>query len=180
LIDVIEELGHEIPPSARRSEWNVSGPTIIPSDDERWKEAQRQHHYEFYHSDEIAMRMLSVRPTTLTGAVALLEYATDHIDQGYLWPDDLSSIDEKHGDGREHERLGSTPEPQSSCFDRTADYLARHSARWLASAAPAISALPLRSNLANQEDEMKTAADQRALINCLRGWMIRPVFQGHL
>ena len=52
LIDVIEELGHEIPASAPRSEWNVSGPRIIPSDDDRWKAAQRQHHYEFYHSDE--------------------------------------------------------------------------------------------------------------------------------
>jgi hypothetical protein len=104
LLDVLEELGQEIPASARRSEWDVSGLTIIPSDDERWKKAQRQHRYEFYHSDEIAMRMLSVRPTTLEGAVALLEYATHHLDQGYLWPDDLSSVDEKRGDGQEHER----------------------------------------------------------------------------
>jgi hypothetical protein len=40
--------------------------------------------------------MLSVKPTTLAGAAALLNYAADHVAAGYLWPDGLSEVDDEN------------------------------------------------------------------------------------
>jgi hypothetical protein len=37
--------------------------------------------------------MLTVRPTTFAGAAALLRYAHEHVEDGYLWPDDLGDLE---------------------------------------------------------------------------------------
>jgi hypothetical protein len=42
--------------------------------------------------------LLSVQPTTLAGALAMLKYATDHIDAGYTWPDSLGELKDDEDD----------------------------------------------------------------------------------
>ena len=73
--------------------------TIVPSGDPRWIDITRRYYEESRRSDQIALQMLSVQPATLAGAAALLNYAADHVEAGYLWPDDLSEVDENSVDG---------------------------------------------------------------------------------
>jgi hypothetical protein len=64
----------------------------------RWINITRKYYEESVRSDEIALQMLSVQPTTLAGALAMLKYATDHIDAGYTWPDSLGELKDDEDD----------------------------------------------------------------------------------
>jgi hypothetical protein len=95
---VVSGLEESLPDDAQKSNFDGGELTIVPSDDPRWIDVTRRYHEEFERSDQIALQMLSVKPTTLAGAAALLNYAADHVAAGYLWPDDLSEVDDENSE----------------------------------------------------------------------------------
>jgi hypothetical protein len=107
LIKVVSDLEESLPRDAQKSNFFGQDLTIVASDDPRWIDITCRYYEESGRSDQIALQMLSVEPTTLAGAVALLNYAADHIAAGCLWPDDLSEVDDENCE-----------EGSSSAFDR--------------------------------------------------------------
>jgi hypothetical protein len=99
IIDRVSELEQALPDEKQKSDFRGWRLTIVPTDDQRWIDITRRYYEEARRSDEIALQMLSVSPTTLSGAAAMLKYAADHVDEGYLWPDDLGEIDEGDQEG---------------------------------------------------------------------------------
>lgn len=98
IIDVVSNLEETLPNDAQQSSFTGEGLMIVATDDPRWIDITRRYSEESHRSDEFALQMLSVRPETLAGAIALLNYATAHIDAGYIWPDSLGEINDDDDD----------------------------------------------------------------------------------
>jgi hypothetical protein len=96
LIDVASDLEETLPDDVQKSDFYGRVLTIVPSDDPRWIDITRRYYEENVKSDQIALQMLSAEPTTLAGAAALLKYAADHVAAGYIWPTDLSEVDDEN------------------------------------------------------------------------------------
>jgi hypothetical protein len=94
IIDHVSELEQCLPEEKQKSDFYCFELNIVPSDDPRWIDITRQYYEGFRKSDDIALQMLTTAPTTLAGVSALLKYATDHVDAGYLWPDKLGGIED--------------------------------------------------------------------------------------
>ena len=60
---------------------------IVETDDPRWTAANIRYNDCVIKTDAVAIEMLNVKPTTLAGLRAMLEYAAEHVAQGNLWPD---------------------------------------------------------------------------------------------
>jgi hypothetical protein len=94
IIDIVSDLEYALPDDAQKSNFSGWRLTIVPTDDPRWIDITRRYYEGSRRSDEIALQMLSVSPTTLAGVAAMLSYAAQHVDEGLLWPDDLGEIEE--------------------------------------------------------------------------------------
>ncbi|WP_029587544.1 hypothetical protein [Bradyrhizobium sp. URHD0069] len=73
---------------------------IVKTDDPRWIAYTKEWVELSQKTDEIAGELVSVDNLSLAGAAALLAYAIEHAEAGYLWPDSLqdASDDAESGD----------------------------------------------------------------------------------
>jgi len=85
IVSAVGDLEESLPKEAQQSDFFGGELTIVPSDDPRWIDITRRYFEAFRRSDEIALQILSVEPTTLVGASALL--TAEHVEAGCLWPD---------------------------------------------------------------------------------------------
>lgn len=100
IIHRVGELEEELPQEKRESNFFAWKLTIVPTDDPRWIDITHRYYEESERSDNIAVQLVSISPTTLAGVAALMEYAADHVEAGYMWPDDLADEEEDSREGR--------------------------------------------------------------------------------
>jgi len=84
-----------LPREKRKSSVNAFEETIVPTDDPRWIETERTVMRSFEAETDAACVLVSVRPTTIAGVLALLQYVNAADTDGETWPRDLQSDDGK-------------------------------------------------------------------------------------
>jgi hypothetical protein len=82
-----------LPRSTRNSRVDASGEQIFATDDPRWIEGERAVMRSFDVEADAACALVSVRPTTIAGVLALLQYANTADTDGEAWPRQLQSDD---------------------------------------------------------------------------------------
>jgi hypothetical protein len=87
------DLEQELPRDLRRSHADVWEEKIVETDDPRWIECERDVIRTMYLESDAACELVGVRPTTMKGVMALLEYALVTDTDGAAWPTDLESDD---------------------------------------------------------------------------------------
>ncbi|SHH62758.1 hypothetical protein [Bradyrhizobium erythrophlei] len=92
-LDVHSALDHELPADKCRSRATAFGETLVATDDPRWIESERDVMRSFDAETDAACALVSVRPTTIAGVLALLQYANAADTDGEAWPRDLQSDD---------------------------------------------------------------------------------------
>jgi hypothetical protein len=92
-IDVHCELEGELPKDKRQSNIDAWEEKIVATDDPRWIDSERSVNRAWDAEEDAAVAILHVRPTTLAGVIALLEYANEADTDGETWPVDLDSED---------------------------------------------------------------------------------------
>ena len=95
--DVLSRLERELQKDRRRSSVSVGDTGITDSDDPRWIEAEQDQARLACAEIDAAILLISVPPTTLEGALALLRHAIEHEELGREWPDGLCDEDRKYG-----------------------------------------------------------------------------------
>jgi hypothetical protein len=88
-VDVHCDLEKSLPQDRRKTFFCAWSQEIIPTDDPRWIAAQQREWGAFKAGDDAACGLLEIRPTTLPGIAALLQYAFDFVARGREWPDRL-------------------------------------------------------------------------------------------
>jgi hypothetical protein len=91
-------LEEELPEERRRSHFYCGGgeyDRLVKTDDPRWIETAREVIHTSLASDEAALALLTVTPTTRAGILALLQHAVSHDTDGQAWPVDLEGEDGK-------------------------------------------------------------------------------------
>jgi hypothetical protein len=77
--------------------------TEVSTDDPRWTAACHRFNDTFSKSDEIALAMLDTPITSVEGLAALMAYAGEKAERGYMWPEEI--VDETFdGQPRDWER----------------------------------------------------------------------------
>jgi hypothetical protein len=94
-ISVHSELECSLPREKRKSNVDAFGEKIVPTDDPRWIASERAVMRSFEAEADAACVLVSVRPTTMAGMLALLQYANAADTDGEAWPCDLQSDDGK-------------------------------------------------------------------------------------
>jgi hypothetical protein len=84
-----------LPRDKRRSSCNIWEEKIAETDDPRWINCEREVIRTMHAVDDAAVVLVSVRPITMAGIVALLEYALSADRDGEGWPTELESDDGK-------------------------------------------------------------------------------------
>jgi hypothetical protein len=87
------KLERELPHDKRESTVNAFEEKIVATDDPRWIECERAVMRSFDAETDAACALVTVRPTTIAGVLALLHYATAADTDGELWPPELQSDD---------------------------------------------------------------------------------------
>jgi hypothetical protein len=87
-------LDEEVPKERRRSSITVWETRIVETDDPRWIAAERAVSECSENETAASIMLINVKPTTLTGAAALLEYVAQHERRGDAWPDELVDDDD--------------------------------------------------------------------------------------
>ncbi|UGY23551.1 hypothetical protein HU675_0037280 [Bradyrhizobium septentrionale] len=82
-------LEKEIPHQHRKSDLWCGELTIDPSDDPRWIDLFTKYRDLGDKEGAAAIELVLVEPTTLSGVLALLTYASEHTQAGYVWPDNF-------------------------------------------------------------------------------------------
>jgi hypothetical protein len=91
-VDVNYTLEKDLPKDRRRSSITIWETIIVETDDPRWIAAARSVFEGSHNETAAAMMLINVKPTTLTGAAALLEYVA-HERRDEEWPDELEDDD---------------------------------------------------------------------------------------
>ena len=86
VVDEYSKLETLLPEDKRRSENQGGELFIAPDDDPHWIDNQRRYNAASDGIDERAADLLKVRPTTISGVIALLRYAQDDS----CWPDNFA------------------------------------------------------------------------------------------
>jgi hypothetical protein len=86
-------LERTLPRDKRQSSIDAWEEKIIATDDPRWIECERAVHATFDAETDAAIELLNVRPATMLGLIALLQYVTDADLDGEAWPRELLSDD---------------------------------------------------------------------------------------
>ena len=86
-------LERTLPRDKRQSRIDACEEKITATDDPRWIECERAVHATFDAETDAAIELLTVRPTTALGLIALLQYATAADRDGETWPSELLSDD---------------------------------------------------------------------------------------
>lgn len=100
-LDVMQSLEDTLPKEKRRSDYYGDEITIVTTDDANWIEAVRTTEAASRLIDDVACQLVTVKPTSLNGISAIVNYAAEHVADGHEWPSDLQ--DEEAGFNR---RLG--------------------------------------------------------------------------
>ena len=98
LIKVIDDscpLETSLPLKQRQSFIGYGEATIVETDDPRWIKNTRDYQPASDAETDAAIALVSIVPTTIAGATALLQYATAADTDGHCWPDALQSDDGK-------------------------------------------------------------------------------------
>jgi hypothetical protein len=95
-------LEETLPEDLRRTDMQGGIVTEVDGDDPRWIEATHRYANAFAECDDIATQMLDAPITSLATLAAIVSYAGEHLEAGYLWPDSL--YDETEGASRSWER----------------------------------------------------------------------------
>src|ERR1035437_9513987 len=93
-VGVNSTLQEELAKERRRSSITVWETRIVETDDSRWIAAERAVSEGSDNETAAAMMLINVKPTTLTGAAALLEYVA-HERPDEEWPDELVDDDDR-------------------------------------------------------------------------------------
>ena len=88
-IDANYVLDCELPCDKRRSSVTPWEEKIFETDDPRWIASERAIRTASDAETDAACALINVLPTTLTGVIALLQYAVSADPDGQAWPDDL-------------------------------------------------------------------------------------------
>jgi hypothetical protein len=86
-------LERTLPRDRRQSSIDAWEEKITATDDPRWIECQRAVHAMFDAETDAAIELLDVRPATMLGLIALLQYVTAADSGGETWPSELLSDD---------------------------------------------------------------------------------------
>jgi hypothetical protein len=92
-LSVHTKLENELPRDKRRSSIYVGEENIFDDDDPRWIDAERGISRAWDAETDAAVVIVNVRPTTMAGVIALLQYANEADIDGMEWPTDLLSDD---------------------------------------------------------------------------------------
>jgi hypothetical protein len=87
-----------IPSDRRRGDVFAFEVTEMITDDPRWTAACHRYNQATKRCDELAAAMLDAPVANVASLVALMAYAGEHVEQGYLWPEDI--VDETVDDRR--------------------------------------------------------------------------------
>jgi hypothetical protein len=82
-----------LPGEKRKTCFTAWEETIVETDDPRWIEAERALSRSSDAETDAACVLVSIRPTTMAGVIALLRYATEADTDGVYWPEQLQSED---------------------------------------------------------------------------------------
>lgn len=83
-------LERDLPRDKRKSVVDAFEETIVPTDDPRWINNQREIAAAWDAQEDAACVLVSIMPTTRAGLLALLQYAIVADDDGQMWPDLLN------------------------------------------------------------------------------------------
>jgi hypothetical protein len=92
-VSVHSELERSLPREKRKSSVDAFEEKIVATDDPRWIECERAVMRSFDTETDAACVLVSVRPTTIAGVLALRQYATAIDNDGEAWPRELQSDD---------------------------------------------------------------------------------------
>lgn len=81
------QLDLELPIEKCRSYITAWAETIVETDDPRWIECERAAHISYEAETDAAAALVNIKPTTLAGGIALLQYAAVADPDGHSWPD---------------------------------------------------------------------------------------------
>jgi hypothetical protein len=93
--DTNRALEEELPIEKRRSSIDLYREEIVETDDPRWIATERGIMRRYELEDDAAVKLVSIRPTTQAGLLALLQYALLADVDGEGWPKQLVSDDGK-------------------------------------------------------------------------------------
>lgn len=82
-----------LPREKRKSSVDAFEEKIVATDDPRWIESERAVMRSFDTETDAACVLVTVRPTTIAGILALLHYANAADNDGEAWPRELASDD---------------------------------------------------------------------------------------
>jgi hypothetical protein len=97
------EMEEVIPKEKRQGDMFVREVTEVAGDDPGWTAACHWFNDALNKSDEIALQMLAAPITSISSLAALMAYAGEHVEQGFLWPEEIV-IDEIDDKARDWER----------------------------------------------------------------------------
>jgi hypothetical protein len=92
-VSVHSELERSLPREKRKSSVDAFEEKIVTTDDPRWIENERAVMQSFDAETDAACVLVTVRPTTIAGVLALLQYANAADTDGEAWPRELQSDD---------------------------------------------------------------------------------------
>lgn len=84
--DAHTALERELPADKRRSRVDAWEEAIVPTDDPRWIETERNMMRCYNAEEDAACALVSEAPATLAGVLALLQYANTADTDGMAWP----------------------------------------------------------------------------------------------
>jgi len=82
----LSEMEQIIPDEMQKGTTSGFEVQIVETDDPRWTAANVRYNESAIKLDNIAIDMLNVAPTTLAGLEAILKYAAQYTQDGFLWP----------------------------------------------------------------------------------------------
>jgi hypothetical protein len=93
------DLEETIPEDRQRGDISASEAVEVATDDPRWTAACHWYSDATQKCDAIALQMLDTPVTGISLLAALLAYAGEHVERGYLWPDAIVDelLDDKKG-----------------------------------------------------------------------------------
>jgi hypothetical protein len=94
------DLEQTVPEDRRRGDFFGGKVDEVATDDPLWRAACQRFNDAFRKSDDIALAMLDTPINSIEALVALMAYAGEHSEQGFLWPDEIvdESVDDKPRD----------------------------------------------------------------------------------
>jgi hypothetical protein len=94
------DLEQTVPEDRRRGDFFGGKVEEVATDDPLWRAACQRFNDAFRKSDDIALAMLDTPINSIEALVALMAYAGEHSEQGFLWPDEIvdESVDDKPRD----------------------------------------------------------------------------------